>query len=658
MSGHSRRRQAIITFKVIFFIALLAACDQRNNNSVPTESPPEPTSTEEDESDPDPPTVEVTRIVVETELVEITPAPEEDEEKPKELIVCLGREPESLYPYSGLGLDSSAELILPAIYESMTTSLSYDFQARGIEKLPSLEDGDAVIQPVQVKEGDRVVNSSGDVVFLRPGTTVVDIDGQAMTFEGEPLSMPQLAVNFTLKPLVWSDGVPVTADDSVYSFELAADAHTPIPKLVTSHTAAYDATGELSLRWLAIPGYLDTSYFDKVFTPYPRHYWGDYEPTDLIDADVSRRNPISHGPFALEEWIPGERIILVKNQHYYLAESGFPKLDTIQIKFLPATSLVTQLLAGECDLITHQDITMTDIPMLLEAQDNGQLKTYFQSGTVFEHIDFGINPVEEYALTQPDWFEDLRVRRAFVICFNRQAVVDELLFGRSDVMNTYVPSIHPLYPEDIIDWPYDVGRANALLDAAGFPFSEEEGIRVDIHSGTPFEVTLLGATGNRLDQEVSARFKQDLAQCGIDVTIEQLHAEQYFADGPEGPLFGRKFDLAAFPWLISIEPNCSLYHSERIPGPENNWNLTYNNEIGFRNDAFDAACNTALEAFPGTAEYNQSHTEALSIWNKQLPSIPLFMRQKVAAAQPGVSNFQIDPTEPSDLWNIYEIDLE
>jgi peptide/nickel transport system substrate-binding protein len=123
-------------------------------------------------------------------------------------------------------------------------------------------------------------------------------------------------------------------------------------------------------------------------------------------------------------------------------------------------------------------------------------------------------------------------------------------------------------------------------------------------------------------------------------------------------LFGRQFDLAAFPWLISFEPNCALYLSTEIPGPDNNWNFKYNNETGFQNDDFDAACEAARAALPGTPEYEQSHREALTIWSQQVPIIPLFMRLKVAATRPGVQNFLIDPTEPSDLWNIYEIDIQ
>ncbi len=136
-----------------------------------------------------------------------------------------------------------------------------------------------------------------------------------------------------------------------------------------------------------------------------------------------------------------------------------------------------------------------------------------------------------------------------------------------------------------------------------------------------------------------------------------VNADQYFADGPEGPLFGRQFDLAAFPWLISVEPNCALYLSSQIPGPANGWNRNFNNETGFSDPEFDAVCEAALAALPGTPEYDENHREALRLWSEQMPIIPLFMRLKVAATRPGILNFVVDPTQDSELWNLNEIDI-
>jgi peptide/nickel transport system substrate-binding protein len=136
-----------------------------------------------------------------------------------------------------------------------------------------------------------------------------------------------------------------------------------------------------------------------------------------------------------------------------------------------------------------------------------------------------------------------------------------------------------------------------------------------------------------------------------------LQGDVYFADGPAGPLFGRQFDLAAFPWLISNEPNCGLYLTDRIPAANNNWSRNDNNEIGFSNPEFDAACEAALALLPGMEGYEASHQLAIRIWTEQVPSIPLFLRPRVAATTGGVLNFTLDPTQESELWNLYEIDV-
>ncbi|UCG24523.1 MAG: hypothetical protein JSW55_00525 [Chloroflexota bacterium] len=655
-----RRRWLAVSAKIVIVVTVLSACrTEQPDVDQATEVAPAATESSTEEPDDLPKTVEVTRIVVETEVVEIAPTATPEITTPKELVICIGQEPDTLYPYGRSRPSDAAEHIWQGLYEPMFTTLSYDYQARGLEKIPGLADGDAVIRPVTVEAGDTVYNAAEDVVRLAEGVKVKNSDGELVTFDGAPLTMPQMAVNFSLKPLVWSDGTPVTADDSVYSYELAADASTPIPKRVFERTAGYEATSDRELTWTGIPGYLSPEYFTNIWTPYPRHYWGEFTAAELLDADEANQQPLSHGPFVLDEWLEGDHITLVKNENYYLADEGLPRIDTIRFMFVPNSSqLIAQMLSGQCDIGTHDGLSLADAGSLIEAEENGVLIPYFQTGTVFEHIDFGINSIEEYALTQPDWFQNPRVRQAIVMCTDRQSMIDQVLHGRSEVIHAYVPATHPLYPADMTEWPYDVEAANEILDSLRYLDEDLDGVREDPGSGSAFKVTLIGALGNDVDEQVAALFRDDLVDCGIEVEVSFIHGDDYFADGPDGPLFGRQFDLAAFPWLISIEPNCALYLSSRIPGPENNWKRNYNNNTGFKNDDFDEACNRALASLPGTAEYEQAHGQALRLWSEQVPIIPLFMRLKVAATSPAVQNFVIDSTQSSELWNLHELDLE
>lgn len=650
----------LVTASIVIEAIAISACQTTGEEFLRTGAdtpvPPEPTIVEVT-VEATPVTVEVTRIILETAVVEVTSVPV-SATAPKELVVCLSTEPETLYPYGSARLDTPTTHVLQAIYENMYTTLSYSYQPGGIEKVPSLADGDAIIRVVEVDKGDKVLDVNGDVVTLKEGVAVRTARGQQVIFEGQSIAMPQLMVQFMLQPLVWSDGRPVTADDSVYSFELAADIDTPVPKYVMDRTSSYLATGERTIVWTGLPGYLDPSYFTNIWPPYPRHYWGDFTAAELLAAQESTNNPLSHGPFVVTEWRKGDYIRLSRNEHYYRSEQNRPRIDTLIFKFVPSTDqLLAQLLSGECDIATHDSLTLDEVPLLQEAEDGDHLVPYFQPGTVFEHIDFGIAPVEEYAVRRPDWFANPMVRQAMVMCTDRQRMVDEILYGKSEVMHAYVPAGHPLYPSDITEWPHDVARANALLDEAGYLDFDGDGWRDDPATGITFRVTLLGALGNEIAGQIGDIFQANMADCGLDVRLQYLNGDDYFTDGPEGPLFGRKFDLAAFPWLVGMEPNCSLYLSDRIPGPDNGWNRTYNNQTGFSNGAFDAACERATNALPGMPEYATSHEAALRIWSKQMPIIPLFSRLKIAATQPGILNFTLDATQTSELWNLYDIDL-
>jgi peptide/nickel transport system substrate-binding protein len=137
--------------------------------------------------------------------------------------------------------------------------------------------------------------------------------------------------------------------------------------------------------------------------------------------------------------------------------------------------------------------------------------------------------------------------------------------------------------------------------------------------------------------------------------LEYAPAWEYFADGPTGPVFGRQFDLAVFAWYNDVEPPCNLFVSGQIPD-QDNWGLP--NATGFSNEEYDAACEAALAALPGTYEYENHHIDAQTTFSQQIPALPLFWRTRVAVARAGVSNFFLDPSEDSELSRIEEIVFE
>jgi len=653
------KRWSLLAIIPLLGLALLAACQPATQTLEVTRVV---TETVVQEGQP----VEVTRVVTETVVVtpEVTEAPAE----PKDLIVCMAQEPDTLYPYGGSMLAATAVQV--AIFETNVTTFSYDYQALGIEKLPSLEDGDAVVSPVEVNEGDLVLDASGNPVTLAAGVSVINSAGEVVEFDGTPITMDQISVDFTLQPRVWSDGTPVTAADSVYSYEVNRDPDTPATKFVAERTASYEATGELGLKWTGIPGYLDPTYFTNVWPPFPQHIWGQFSASELLEAEEVARLPVGDGAFRIVEWVAGDSIVLEPNPFYYRQDEGLPYLDSVTYKFIPDTNqLIAQLISGACDIGTQDGLSASDAPFLIEAENNGLLTPYFQTGTVFEHIDFGINSYADFGDDQgrPDWFEDARVRQAMTMCTDRQGMVDNILFGRSEVIHSYIPSVHPLYPEDgLTEWPFDVEAANALLDEVGFIDSDGDGIREyytdrgTSWEGEPFVIDLGTTTGNDMRQQMTQIFKENMLACGIDVTLYYVPSSEWFADGPDGPLFGRRYDLGEFAWVSAVQPSCNLYLTSQISGPEEEgfggWGAS--NNTGWSNEAFDLACNTALSSLPGTPEYEENHKEAQRIFSQEVPVIPAFLRLIVAAARPNVVGFGVDPTGGTEMQNIYQFDLQ
>lgn len=622
-------------------------------------------------------TIEVTRVIIETIIADPVVVETPAEPQPKDLIVCLPTEPTSLFIYGDNSL--AAQAVRHALFTNYITNRTYAYQADGLQKIPSLADGDAVRQEVTVEAGQIVLNAAGEVVVLEEGVRVVTAGGETAVYAGTPLTMSQLVVDFVMEPTVWSDGTAVSAADSVYAFQVGADPALLTDKALYARTASYTATGPQQTRWIGIPGFLDPTYFRNFWPPLPRHHLLQYAPATLPETAAAARIPVGDGPFRLVNWIPGESITLEPNPYYYRA--GLPHLDSVTFRFVPdANQLLSQLLAGACHIVTQDGLDTSHASFLLEAEANGLLVSYLQAGTVYEHIAFGINPYPNAdALGRPDWFEDARVRQALVMCMDRQRMVDEILYGRSALMHSYIPTNHPLYPAGLLpEWPYDVAAANLLLDEVGFRDANGDGIReyyaANVRNnsnsspaswdGRAFKITLTTNSDESRLRMVQI-LQENMRQCGIELEIAYLPTNEWLADGPSGPLFGRRFDLGHFPWKTNaaqsgFTPLCYPYQTSQITGPVSeglgSWRAS--NVTGWSNAVFDDYCNQARNSLPGDSFYDEAHQNAQIIFAQELPILPLFLRLKVAAAHPAVRGFDVDPTQASELFNIFEIDLQ
>ncbi|MGD2177992.1 MAG: ABC transporter substrate-binding protein, partial [Anaerolineae bacterium] len=433
------------------------------------------------------------------------------------------------------------------------------------------------------------------------------------------------------------------------------------------HTASYDALDESTLVWTGVPGYRDTTYSLNLYHPLPQHVLGSTTVDQLLQTEVARRKPLGWGPFAVEEWIAGDHISLVRNAHYFRAAEGLPHLDRVVFRFVGSPEQAAGgLLSGECDVVTQDLVAGMPPHLLSEVVEQGRVRLIASSSREWEHLDFGVQPVPWSGRVA--FFADTAVRQAVAHCIDRQLVAEAAFpSGGAAVAHTYVVPEHPLYAgEHLHRWPHDPQTGRSMLEEAGWRDTDGDGIReargaAGIASGTPFSVTLLTSEGDPARRRVGEVLKENLADCGIGLATTYLTPEAFYADGPEGPVAGRQFDLALFSWWNGLGAPCNLYLSTEIPGPDNWWGTTSwwgaTNNPGYASGAYDEACWSAMQALYGTEPYLRSHREAQRVLSHDLPVLPLYFVPKRIAVRADVTGVAMDPGQLTPFWGIELFDV-
>ena len=589
---------------------------------------------------------------------------------PRSLTVCLGEEPNTLFPYGNL--NSAARSVLSALYDGPMDVVEYGYEPIILEKIPNLDDGDAQVSPISVRAGDQVVDSSGNLVTLASGTEIrpssCRSDDCAITYDGSStIQMDQLVVTFTiLEGLLWSDGEPLTSDDSIYAFELASSDDTPVSKFVIDRTQTYEAADEQTIQWWGRPGFIDPDYFTNFWMPLPRHIWGQFPPADLTKLEISSRLPVGWGPYIIDEWESGVQLHFIKNLNYFRAASDLPKFDELTFLIFPDTnSALTSLVDGTCDVLDPSVRLDGQVGLLQQMQAERQANLLTSQTMTMEWLGFGITPATyddgyDSREDRPDFFGDERTRQAVAVCLDRQKVVDTVLFGLSQVPDSYLPTDHPLHNGNLQDYPFNPTLGNQILEQAGWldhdnnRSTPRQALGVtNVPATTPLVLNYITSSATQRHQ-VAEILTQSLAECGIGLNTVYYSAVDFYSQGPNGPLFGRRFDLAEYAIGVnSLEPQCGWFTTAQIPNEENRWVGT--NVSGYQNVEFDAACDKALQSLSTDPEY-AFHQEAQAIFASDLPSIPLYLRLKVAATRRDFCGFTLDPSSSSALADIETFD--
>jgi peptide/nickel transport system substrate-binding protein len=599
---------------------------------------------------------------------EIAPTPEPP--PPKTLIVCLNQEPTSLFLYSDDYLRGDAYLetnaILQAIYDGPFDIVDFKIQPVIFERIPDIQTGeDVILEQVTLRDGDVYLNPETLIPeVLTIGKSYLPSGCQDLNciemYQGGDVTADRMVVDFHILPgLMWSDGEPLKAEDSVYSFELDRQFATTTKYLV-DRTYEYQALDDLTVRWVGIPGFFDKEYGMNFWSPLPRHALREYSTADLDEAEEANLRPIGWGPYMISEWRAGEEILMQANPNYFRFSEGLPKFDFLIYRFIggDVNSAVQQLLTGECDLLDESLLPDEALPALLNLQEEGRLKLAWSPSAELERFDFNLAPLGGEN-NQP-LFVDPRTRRALASCIDRQRMIDEILFGMSVVPYTYISPSHPDHVDALEPITYDVQLAATALTEIGWiddddsPHTPRVAVGVPgIRGGTPLSFTYLTTEGY-FHQAVVKQLQEDWASCGVEMEVVFEDPYSITAVWPDGPVFSGGFDVVGWSWPDWISPLCEMFSVREIPSSENPFG---SNASGFNDPDYNLACDMILLGLPGSEAYRQAVRTTQEIFSAEIPAFPLYLRPRIVAHVNEMCGVQVDPLAFSVLWGLEGYDL-
>jgi peptide/nickel transport system substrate-binding protein len=601
---------------------------------------------------------------------EATPLPTSTPPLPSELTICSSQEPASLFLYADQSL--AARQVYEALYDGPYDLLNYEVVPVILEKNPSLADGDVIVSPIDIAPGDLFVTADGVLANLAEGIPYVPAGCSSAdcvtTYQGtEPVQVDQALVRFKLRQgLQWSDRISLTADDSVYAFEVARSFYPRVQAELLARTQAYQALDSFTIEWRGLPGYLPSQAVSFFFSPLPRHLWGDLTPEELLESDDVNRKPLGYGPYVIENWQAGDRLILKRNPAYFRAVEGLPKFEILVYRFVSdSQAALDLLLKGECDFL-DENYSMDEISgPLQEALSSGRAVLVEEADTAWEHLDFGIQPVVTADNPLAQLFQQKEARQAFAYCLDRQRIADDRL-GEvgAPVSDSYVPANHPLHNPGLVQYPYDPQAGAALLDNLGWkdvdgdPATPRQSQGVNgVADSVSLSIRLL-SLDDPASQRSAEMVRESLASCGVAVDVQALPVQELLAAGPEGPVFGRQFQMVAFAWSASPQPPCFLFTTNQIPGPYPQYPQGWGgaNAAGFTHPEFDRLCGTATNSLPEQPWHGETHLQAQTVFAAELPVIPLFWLKETALAQPDLCGLAPDASARSMLWNLENLE--
>ena len=411
--------------------------------------------------------------------------------------------------------------------------------------------------------------------------------------EDGSISADGRSVVWTLKQgVTWHDGKPFTADDVVFTWEYARD---PATATVTRGSYADIKVEKVDSQSVKIIFDQPTPFWASFFTGtsgmiLPKHVFGDYIGAKSRDAPANLK-PVGTGPFTCVEFKPGDSVKGAINATYHVP--NMPHFDVVELKGGgdAVSAARTVLQTGEFDFAWNMQV---EDEVLLRLEQGGKGKAVIVGGGAIEFLrlnfsdpNLEIDGERSSPKSKHPAFQDKAVREALNYLVDR-ASVEKFIYGRTGLATANVVNNPPRHRSANTKYEFNVDKANAILDKAGW-VRGPDGIRAKDGAKLKW---VYQTTINAPRQKTQAIVKQAAGKAGIEIEIKSIVASVFFSSDVANPdTIGKFYADLQMNTATMGQPDAGIFLRQFTTGEmtskENKWlGRNYNR---YSNAAYDQA---------------------------------------------------------------------
>ena len=342
----------------------------------------------------------------------------------------------------------------------------------------------------------------------------------------------------------WHDGRPFTARDVEFTFNriIYNDDIPASARPAFNFRFLDEETGEWRekpMTVVAVDEYTVVCILPQPFAPflramgtaiYPRHilekHVDDGTFNMIWDINTAPSDIIGTGPFTIETYIPGERVVMARHPDYWLKDNDgntLPYLDRVVHQIVPELEdELRYFLSGQTDIHGVLGKEYAQLEPLQEDQNFTIYKRGPTFGTTF--LAFNMNPGRNAETGELylgprklEWFSNTQFRQAVAHVIDKERIIDEAQHGFGyPQWSSISPAAGDFHNPDVREYQYSIGKANEILDDLGWVDTDGDGIREDAN-GENIAFALTTNEGNSVRQTVGSIAHEGMQAIGLNV---------------------------------------------------------------------------------------------------------------------------------------------